>query len=162
MDFRLSQEQELLRDSARRYFATDGNFENSRRRGPLASAYDWSRFAELGWLAMLVPEDLGGLGARLGDIAILCEEMGRGLTRASFVGGAILPTRIITRCASHEHCRTIMSAIAEGSMPLALAAYEPGRRYELIPNTRAVAMPDGSYRLSGLRAWSRAAGRPIT
>ena len=37
--------------------------------------------AELGWLAMLVPEDLGGLGATLEDIAILSEEMGRGLTR---------------------------------------------------------------------------------
>ena len=56
MDFRLSQEQQLLRDSARRYLAVD------KRSGD-----DWNTYADLGWLAMLVPEAAGGLDAAMED-----------------------------------------------------------------------------------------------
>ncbi len=136
MDFRLTQEQDLLRDSARRYFSA-------------ASDDHWRHFADSGWLAMLVPEAHGGLGSPLEDVAILCEEMGRGLSPSAFIGGAILPARVLSRCPSSPEQAAIWSSIAEGSLRLAVAVHEPNRRYELLPRTKAVATADGSWLLSG-------------
>lgn len=148
MDFRLSAEQELLRDSARRYFAAEEPVEQRRQCG-LRDAENWARFADLGWLAMPVPEDAGGLGASLEDIAILCEEMGRGLSQAPFIGGAILPSRVLDLCGAWPARETLLQALARNSVRLALAVYEPDRRYELRPGTCATASPDGALRLTG-------------
>lgn len=147
MDFRLTQEQELLRDGARRYFATDGSVEKrgqSAEKGEVA----WTHFADSGWLAMLVPEEQNGLGSPLEDIAILCEEMGRGLSASAFIGGAILPARIAARCAASQPGVSILTAIVEGAARFAVAAYEPSHRYELLPRTRALTA-DGGWRLTG-------------
>lgn len=153
MDFRLSPEQELLRDSARRYFAGQGGVvAHARVSGPAAGREAWSRFAEFGWLAMPVPEAAGGLGASLEDMAILCEEMGRGLAPVSFVAGALLPARILARCREDDAGATLWSAFAANSTRVAAALHEPDRRYELRPLTRASVGPDLAWSLSGAKS----------
>lgn len=152
MDFRLSEEQQLLRDSARRYFTTEGSADARRRRGAAQGAEDWARLAEFGWIAAPVPEAFGGLGSAIEDIAVLCEEMGRGLALASFIGGALLPARVLASCAEQGRGQRLLRALADNTTRLAVALYEPDRRYELRPAMRAVAMDDGSWMLSGLKS----------
>lgn len=138
MDFRLSAEQELLRDSARRLFST-----------PHPAQDAWRQFAELGWLAMPVPEAQGGLGAAREDIALLCEEMGRALSPAGFIGGAILPATLLAACHLNAAQAQLPQSLMDGEVRLAVAAFEPELRYALQAQTRAVADADGGYRLSG-------------
>lgn len=149
MDFRLNQEQQMLRDSARRYIESEQHFENRRQHVAGKRTDSWSQLAELGWLSLLAPEDVGGLGGKLEDLVILSEEIGRGLLLAPFIGGAILPMRIIDRSGSAQHRNALLPAMATNQTRVAVAVYEPGRRYELCPDARAVCLSDGSYRLTG-------------
>lgn len=142
MDFRLSPEQQMLRDSARRYFS-----ENPPSGTGPSDA--WARYAEFGWLAMPVAEEHGGLGASLEDLAVLCEEFGRGRARDSLAASAILPARLLSRCAPTATVTRALSGIVDASGRLALAVYEPGLRYRLEPDCRALRQTDDRYVVSG-------------
>ena len=82
MDFQRSEEQVLLSDGARRY--VEQNFDYETRRKALAGgeAYSverWRHMAEMGWLALVLPETQGGLDGTPADYAILMESLGGGL-----------------------------------------------------------------------------------
>ncbi|MGB0218898.1 MAG: acyl-CoA dehydrogenase [Sinimarinibacterium flocculans] len=80
MNFELSEEQELMRDSFARFL--DAQSSTVRVRAAMPSGFDakmWREFAELGALSIRVPEDAGGLGLGLLDAALLMEEAGRTL-----------------------------------------------------------------------------------
>ncbi|MEC9365236.1 MAG: acyl-CoA dehydrogenase [Pseudomonadota bacterium] len=80
MNFALSEEQELMRDSFARFL--DEQSSTVRVRAAMPSGFDakmWREFAELGALSVRVPEDAGGLGLGLLDAALLMEEAGRTL-----------------------------------------------------------------------------------
>lgn len=150
MDFRLSLEQEMLRDSARRYISTEHSFEKRAKHARDPAHDSWSELVELGWLALGVPEDNGGIGSSVEDLAILSEEMGRGLFIESFIGCAVLPTRLLSYCPGTAQREAALEAIATGDARIAVALYESGRRYALAhPVTEAKCNEDGTYRLSG-------------
>ena len=65
MDLNLSDEQKLLRDSAERFIAGSYHADHRRKMAsdPLGfSPAVWKQFAELGWLALPIAEEHGGLG----------------------------------------------------------------------------------------------------
>ncbi len=70
-----------LQDSARRIFA-EGALMPDRDKS-------WDSIVEMGWLALSVPEDLGGLGEEREALAILHMELGRVLAPASFLAAAL-------------------------------------------------------------------------
>lgn len=137
LDFTLNSEQTMLRDSARRYLAQAGGAS-------------WQGYAELGWLAIAAPEDAGGLGGGMADLAILAEELGRALAPEPFVDGAVLATRLVDRLVVGHRREALLGEMIAGTRRLAAALYEPGRRYELAPQTTAV-RDGGGYRLSGTK-----------
>lgn len=148
MDFALSEEQVMLRDGARRYLADDFA---ARRRGDLADgSARWRGYADLGWVALLAPEDAGGLGGEIEDVLILAEEMGRALALQPYVESGIIATALVDRVARGEQRLDLLSAMISGERRFAPALYEPGRRYSLVPEARAVAAGPG-YRLSGAK-----------
>ncbi|HEY1828251.1 MAG TPA: acyl-CoA dehydrogenase family protein [Acidimicrobiales bacterium] len=128
MDFDLSADQNALRDGARvlldRYAnhdalrarigdgvvvgtlpgagASDGDGDAAHANAP--TGYDaavWAGMADQGWLALEVPEDEGGLGLGMVEVAVLCEEIGRHLVAAPF-----LPTVLALGALSGEQART--------------------------------------------------------
>ena len=93
MNFELSEEQELMRDSFARFL--DEQSSTVRVRAAMPSGFDakmWREFAELGALSIRVPEDAGGLGLGLLDAALLMEEAGRTL-----VSGPLAETLVSAR-----------------------------------------------------------------
>jgi len=82
MDLTLSDEQRLLRESADRFVSETYTADHRRKIAgdPLGfSAGLWKQFAELGWLALPIAEEHGGLGGSAIEIGILMEAFGRGL-----------------------------------------------------------------------------------
>src|SRR5262249_2214723 len=81
MRFELSEDQALLRDSARAFFAAEFPLERTRTLGGKdARGCDppgWRRLAELGYLGLTVPAGAGGLGLGAVELAVVCEEIGR-------------------------------------------------------------------------------------
>jgi acyl-CoA dehydrogenase len=150
MDFRFSTEQGMLRDSARDFLSTKQSFERRQRYLDRIDLDCWQQFAELGWLAMAVPEDMDGLGSSMTDIAIMCEEFGRGLSISPFIASAVLPARLLGRAKRGDAVAELLPALAVGSMRAAVAFHEHGHRYDAFrPGVHASRQTDGSYILTG-------------
>ncbi len=133
MDLDLTDEQQMLRDGARRFFREHYGFDE--RRALLASetgmsAECWAHYAELGWLALGLPEDTGGWPCTLVETAILLEEFGRALALEPYVSTVVLCGRLLDRCGRTAATRAQLQAMAEGRARLALAHDEPDGRYD--------------------------------
>ena len=72
MDFSLTEEQQTLKDEARRWLA-------ERYPAEEWNESDWAELAELGWLGVSVPEEHGGAGLGFLEEAVIFEELGRAL-----------------------------------------------------------------------------------
>ena len=88
VDFSLSEEQILLRESVQKYVADHGGVERHRRLSKSELGFDpqaWRAFAELGWLALPFAEEQDGLGGSVTDLMVLCESLGHGLVREPYL-----------------------------------------------------------------------------
>lgn len=155
MDFNLTDEQQMLRDALRRFAQEQYTFEARRRlieSGSGCSKEHWKSFAELGWLALGLPEDIGGLNCSFVETALLMEEFGRALVLEPYASSAILCARIVDASERREHRETLLPSIADGKLRLALAHSEAEARYNLatVQATTAKASGDG-YVLDGLK-----------
>lgn len=151
LDFSLTEEQRLLRDSVSRFVADDYDFQalHARPAENGLRADHWRKFAELGWLALTVPEEDGGLGGRLEDAALLFEEIGRGLVDAPLLA-TMLSATIIAQGAGFADRASVLEAIMAGQRRIALALEEAGSRYDpTAVATRAAINGSGDYRLQG-------------
>jgi alkylation response protein AidB-like acyl-CoA dehydrogenase len=155
MDFEFNETQQMLIDTAARLMRDHSGVEYWRKRRALADGCDpelWDKFAELGWLALAVPEDAGGLGGSLEDVALLMAELGRGLATDPIASSGVLAAHIIDQLASGQLREALLGEIAAGTCRMALAHNEPGDRYELSKPRNTIARRTGdSYTLSGVK-----------
>jgi alkylation response protein AidB-like acyl-CoA dehydrogenase len=134
MDFALSEEQIMLRDGAARYLTEHHSFDQRRKlleHDGGFSESQWRKFADMGWLALPIPEDCGGLGGSLVDISLILEAMGRFLVVEPFATTAILCAHLVDACGDPRRRADMLGAIASGELRLALAHDEDGSRYGL-------------------------------
>jgi alkylation response protein AidB-like acyl-CoA dehydrogenase len=76
MSFAFNEDQKLLAESVDRFILDDYSFEQRRRTIAMDGGFDkenWERFGGLGWLALPIPEEFGGLGGSTVDVAVLLE-----------------------------------------------------------------------------------------
>ena len=93
MDFSLSDDQRLLKESAERFIMRDYPFEKRRANAALREGFSrdtWAAFADLGWLGAALPEAYGGSGGSAVETMVLMEELGRGLVVEPLLATAIL------------------------------------------------------------------------
>jgi alkylation response protein AidB-like acyl-CoA dehydrogenase len=152
MDLTLSDEQRLLRESAERFVSETYTADHRRKiaNDPLGfSAGLWKQFADLGWLALPIPEAYGGLGGGAIEIGILMEAFGRGLVSEPFLSTVVIGASIISECGTEAQKQALLPRIADGSLCLAFAHSEREARFDLAKvATSAKKTPDG-WRLDG-------------
>ncbi len=131
--YTLNEQQEMLADSARSYLSRSKAAKpHSQQAVDLANdAARWSEMADLGWLALPVPEPYGGLSGSMADICALTEELGHGVVNAPYIASAVLAGMLLTDVAPQAVLDQWLPALADGSKRLALAAWEPGARFDL-------------------------------
>ena len=130
MDFNPSDLQRMMMESAQRFVSEHYTLEHRRALRATADGLDragWQAFADLGWLAILVPEKFGGLGGTLTDAAVLATTLGTHCVTEPFVSSAVIGTSLLT-LGEGEHGE-LLSAIMAGEARIALAHDEPGERY---------------------------------
>jgi alkylation response protein AidB-like acyl-CoA dehydrogenase len=153
MNFQHTDDRRMLADSLDRFVAEQYGFEARNRiaYGDVGVSPDlWARFAELGTISALFPEDDGGFGGAGFDVAVVFESLGRGLVVEPFLG-ALMVGRALGAAGTAAQKAHIASLI-DGSTVAALAHDEPGSHYELARvSTRAVRQGDG-WVLSGAKA----------
>jgi alkylation response protein AidB-like acyl-CoA dehydrogenase len=152
MDLTLSDEQRLLRESADRFVSETYTADHRRRTAndPLGfSAAIWKQFADLGWLALPIPEAHGGLGGGSIETGILMEAFGRGLVSEPYLSTVVIGASMISECGTEAQKQALLPKIAEGSLYLAFAHSERQARFDLADvRTTAKKTSDG-WRLDG-------------
>lgn len=119
MEFGLSEEQQLLKDSIARFVEREYAFDQRQRLitdGGGFSAANWRIFAEMGWLMLGIPADHGGLGGSAVDTAIVMEEFGKALVVEPFLHVAIQVARVLIEAGDESG---LVEAIGNGeAMPV--------------------------------------------
>ncbi|WFU15956.1 acyl-CoA dehydrogenase [Bradyrhizobium sp. CB3481] len=152
MDLTLTDEQRLLRESADRFVNETYTADLRRRTAnePLGfSAGIWKQFAELGWLALPIPEAYGGLGGGAIEIGILMEAFGRGLVAEPYLSTAVIGASLIAECGTEAQKQALLPKIADGSLYLALAHSERQARFDLGAVWTTAKKTSGGWRLDG-------------
>jgi pimeloyl-CoA dehydrogenase small subunit len=146
MDFDLTEEQRLLRDSVERLLADHYGFD--KRRSYLAQPEGWSRglwaqYAELGLLGLPFPEDYGGFGGGPIEVMLVMEAFGRVLALEPYLATVVLGGTAMRLAGSEEQKASMLPRVAEGELILAFAHGERQSRYDLT-DVLTTAKPKGS------------------
>ena len=150
-----AEDRALIRDSARGFLADNATTADVRRWMATDLGYDrevWGRVAgELGWPAVPVPEDFGGLGLGLGETALLMEEMGASVFCSPFLATVCLAGSVIALGASDTQKGEWLPAIAGGELTATLALTEKTGRVDAV-SIQAEYKADGdSFILNGTK-----------
>ena len=113
----------MLRDSAQRYAADHYSF--LQRHAVLAdpagwSASAWQTYGELGWLALRLPEEQGGLDADALAVGALMEVVGARLLMEPILASAIVGTGLLLSQGSAAQRERLLPGLADGSLEAGL------------------------------------------
>src|SRR5437879_11409715 len=132
MDFAFSEEQEMLRASAREFLARECRSSYVRRMMGEEDAWDaemWKRLAGMGWTALGIPEQYGGVGTFL-DLVVVLEEAGRTLLPGPFFATMGLAVPTLLEAGTEAQKTDALGAIASGDAKATLAFTEPSGRWD--------------------------------
>jgi alkylation response protein AidB-like acyl-CoA dehydrogenase len=156
MDLSLNDTQRLIQDSARDFVrgACDRDVLLKLDRNPAAVMEGiWQQMSELGWTGMAIPEEYGGTGNALTDVAVLFEELGMGPVPGPLFSSAVLCSRLLLEAADEKTKKAWLPRIASGERVFALALTE-GQYGWSTDAVRLAAKKDGKdFRLSGTKAF---------
>lgn len=153
----LSEEQSMLRDSARGLISDKAPVSHLRQLRDTRDATGFSRdlwktFAEMGFSGLLVPDDFGGSGLGCVEAGVVMEEIGRNLMPSPFLSTAVLAASAVARGGSAAQKSEHLPKIADGSLLAALAVDEGAKHRPLMTRMQAVRSGNG-FRLAGDKAF---------
>ena len=154
MDIGFTEEQELLRTSARRFLENEcpTAFVRQRMAEPAAITQDfWQKLAEQGWFGILYPEEAGGSGLGLVDMTVLMEEMGRAVMPGPFFSTVLLGGAAILEAGSPAQRQEWLPRIAAGDAKVSLAWTEPNVRWDATAIVASGRETAGEFVLSGTK-----------
>ncbi len=154
MDFGFSQEQEMLRATARKFLENEcaSTFVRARMEEPAGVTDDfWAKLAEQGWLGLVYPEEYGGSGLGFVDLTVLMEEMGRAVMPGPFVSTVLLGGLTILEAGSPAQRKEWLAKIASGAAKTTLAWTEPNARWDAAGVTATAREDKNGFVLSGTK-----------
>lgn len=151
MNLNYSDDQSMLRDSVEKFLSERYPFEHFRKKVASPTPFDaeiWRNFAELGWLALPISEQHGGLGGGAVETAIIAEMLGRSLVVEPFISAAVLAGSLVDRLGSDAQCEALLGPLLEGRGWTALAHAERGAGSDMSRMTAVAARVGKGYRLT--------------
>ena len=153
MDFAFSEEQEMLRASAREFLTKECPPAYVRRMMEAEDAWDaalWKRIAEMGWTGLGIPEDYGGVGTFL-DLSVSLEEAGRALLPGPYFSTMALAVPALLEAGTEAQRQQVLSAIAAGDARATVAVTEPSGRWDADGVTMTARPERDGWRLDGVK-----------
>jgi alkylation response protein AidB-like acyl-CoA dehydrogenase len=153
----LSEEQSMLRDSARGFISDKAPVSHLRhlRDSKDATGFSrelWRQFAGMGFAGLLVPEQFGGSGLGCVEAGVVMEEIGRTLMPSPFLSTAVLAASALSRGGSRGQQSEHLPKISTGELIAALAVDEGTKHRPLQTKLQAVRAGNG-FRLNGSKAF---------
>jgi alkylation response protein AidB-like acyl-CoA dehydrogenase len=151
MDFTFTEEQNLLRDSVRKF--VEKGYTWDRRKALLESEAgfsreNWASFAELGWTALPFSEADGGIGGKAVDTMIVLEELGKGLVLEPYIATVVFAGGILRRADEKTRAKHLPKLIG-GESVYAVAYAEASSRFDLFHVDTTAKAKDKGYVLQG-------------
>ncbi len=152
MDFELSEEQRLLKDSVERLCTQRYEFETRRKYMKETEGWSrdmWRQYTELGLTALPFAEEHGGVGGGSVETMIVMEAFGRALALEPYFATVVMGGGFLRRGASDAVKQDVLPKVAAGEALLSFAHIERQARYDLA-DVAATAKKDGAgYVLNG-------------
>ncbi len=154
MDFGLSEEQEMLRTSARDFLRKECPKQLVKQLDESEKGYSpdlWEKMAGLGWMGLPFPEKYGGGGGDFLDLVVLLDAMGYNVVPGPFFSTVVLGGLTILSAGNEEQKKELLSRIATGKLILTLALTEPSARYDAASIKTTAEAHDGNYIINGMK-----------
>jgi alkylation response protein AidB-like acyl-CoA dehydrogenase len=152
----LSEEQSMLRDSARALISDKAPVAHLRqlRDSRDATGFSrelWQEFAQMGFAGLLIPEDFGGSGLGYVEAGIIMEEIGRTLMPSPFLSTSVLAVSALHHGGSGAQKSAYLPRIASGSL-LATVAIDEGTKHRPLHAALQAVRFGNDFRLNGAKA----------
>ena len=157
MQLVLSEDQELLAKTAADFVkerSPVARVRALRDRGDATgfSRELWKEMAALGWVGIPFPEAVGGAGMGLAELAVVLEQLGRGLAPEPFLSTVCLGGSALRLGGSEAQWKAWLPGVVEGAILLTLAHQEPGSRYDLHRVATRAERDGAGWRLRGAKS----------
>jgi len=132
MDLDFTEEQDMLRNSARDFLSTECDKATVREIEEGEDGYSpeiWRKTAELGWQGLMIPEEYDGMGMGLMDLLVVFEEIGRNILPSPFLATVALGAPPIVAAGPEQMKKDVLPKVATGEAILTLALTEPSAGY---------------------------------
>lgn len=155
MDFKLTEEQLMLQDTAARLVRDTYGFE--QRESFSQSECGFSRqfmqqLGDLGLCAVPFAEAYGGFGGSGVDNMLIMTELGRGLCLEPYLHSVIFAGGLVSQLGSEEQKATLLAQLGSARLQMAVALDEPQSHYQL-HDVQTVAEPvSGGWKLNGRKS----------
>jgi len=133
MDLSLSEQQEMLRTTARDFLTKECPKDLVRKMLKDEKGYSvdlWKKMTDAGWMGLIIPEKYGGMGATFLDLVVLLQEMGRVCLPGPYFSN-LVGALVILEGGNEIQKQEFLPRIAEGGLLLTLALCEQGTGYDL-------------------------------
>jgi alkylation response protein AidB-like acyl-CoA dehydrogenase len=149
----LTEEQSLLRDSAREFFNEKAPVASLRalRDTNDATGYSkdlWKDMVDMGWSGIVIPEEYGGLDFGFQGLTIVLEEAGRNLTASPLVSTVLLGAYFLVLGGSDDQKKAILPGVATGEITLT-AAIDEGPHFNPAAISLAAKTTNNGFCLNG-------------
>jgi alkylation response protein AidB-like acyl-CoA dehydrogenase len=154
MDFGFSEEQEMLRQSAREFLEGECPMTYVRQMMDDQRGYSeeqWKKMAELGWTGLIVAEEYGGAGLDMVDLVVVLEEMGRVVMPGPFFASVVLGGIALDLGGSAEQKKRHLPDLAAGKTKATLAQVEESGRWDAEGIQLAAEASGGGFSLTGTK-----------
>ncbi len=153
----VNEEQQMLKESAKGFLAEHAPISEVRAHRDSGSKLGyspvlWEKMSNMGWAAILVPEEFGGLAFGHVGMGQIVEETGRTLTASPLLSTAILGVTLINLAGSESQKAEMLGKIAVGDLTLALAIDE-GKHHSPAHTKMSASKQDGGYVLNGTKRY---------
>src|SRR5258708_6666174 len=152
MDFDLSEEQRLLKESVDGLLGSSYEFEQRKKYMAEKGGWSksaWSKLAEQGLLGLPFSEDDGGFGAGAVETMIVMEALGKALVLEPYLPTVVIGGGILRRGGSAEQKAAHIPGIIGGSKTVAFAQLEKNSRYDLQDVSTSAKKKGGAYVIDG-------------
>jgi alkylation response protein AidB-like acyl-CoA dehydrogenase len=127
MQFGLTETQQTLKNTVRKFLAAECPLAEVRKQMETETAFDaalWRKIAEQGWTGIIFPEEYGGFGMGMVEMAATLEEMGRALLPGPFSSTVLAAGSLLEAAGNDNQKEKYLGAICRGEAKATVALLE--------------------------------------
>jgi alkylation response protein AidB-like acyl-CoA dehydrogenase len=152
VDFKLTEEQQMLKETAERLVRDVYDFESRNKFSASEAGFStdfWAQLGELGLTAIPFSEELGGFGGTGVETMLIMEQLGKGICLEPYMESVILAGGLIGQLGNDAQKEELLGGIATGELQAAVALDELNSHYDLANVTTTATEQGGEWVLNG-------------